>query len=370
VKWSLRVTMQIDQYIDKKEASIEKIKSRVLNFEVFDFNYIPQKPLMREEVKPIVDSLLRYDKSNIPNSMVIIGSRGCGKTVAIKYLKNALENRTGLKLLYANCRQLNTSFKIISGLLGLKLRGLSLNELYEKFKEAHPSKTVLVMDEVDMISEKDKNKDIFYFLSRSEKNYMTILLSNNPRFVNSLDIPTRSSLQPEVIHFRNYNANEIKKILLERARTGLKHYNFSVLTQIAALTTQLTNSDVRVAIKTLYYWATHTERSVKECFNKAQKDIMVDVINDLNDHNILILKAVSETKERFVKAVYERYRQLCGTKQLDAFSYVYFYSSLAYLQSLELILLFMTKVNRAYTNTIGLTFEPSIIGTIYSLRFP
>lgn len=361
--------MEIERYILKKEASLEKLKKKIRNFEVFDFNYIPSRPLMREEIKPIVDSLLRYDKTGIPNNLIVVGSRGSGKTLAIKYLKKVFEKKTNLKLLYVNCRQLNTSFKIIAGLLNLKPRGHSLTELYDLFKQRFSGKTILVLDEVDLISEKDKNKDIFYFLSRSDQNYMAILLSNNPRFLNSLDAPTRSSLQPEVIHFRNYNAPEITRILQERAKSGLKRYSTKIISQIAGLTTQRTNSDVRVAIKTLYYWATNTKKGIKENFDKAQKDIVFDVVNDLNENNILILKAAKETTEKFVKAIYKRYRLLSREQGTEGFSYVYFYNSLSYLQSLGLIILFSTKINRSYTNTVNLNFDPSVIDSIYNLKF-
>jgi len=350
--------MEIEQYILKRENSIEKLNSRIKKFEVFDFNFIPSRPLMREEIKPMVDSFLRYDKTNIPNNLVIVGSKGTGKTLTIRYLKNYFEVKSSLKILYANCRQLNTSFKIIAGLLNIKPRGLCLNELYDRFKAAYPQKTVIILDEVDLISEKDRKKDILYFLSRADSNYMSVLLSNSPRFLSTLDAPTCSSLQPSIIHFKNYNAIEITRILKERAHAGLRHCNQAVLSEIACLTTQYTNSDVRVAIKTLYYWATHAEKSVRDNFQRAQKDIVVDIVNDLNDHNILILKAISETREKFVKSVYERYKQLSRAHGLDGFSYVYFYNTLSYLQSLGLILLFSTKINRVYTNTINLTFEP------------
>lgn len=48
-----------------------------------------------------------------------------------------------------------------------------------------------------------------------------VLLSNNPKFLNSLDESTRSSLQPDLLVFRNYSAVEIHEILKERARAGL-----------------------------------------------------------------------------------------------------------------------------------------------------
>ena len=347
---------------------LERLQKRIRDFRVFDFNYIPPKPLMRQEVKPIIDSILRYEKTTIPNNIAIVGSRGSGKTLTIKYLQKVFEEKPGLKILYANCRQLNTSFKIMAGLLNLKPRGYSLPELYDKFKEKYTQKTILILDEADLI-DKEKNASILYFLSRSDRPYMTILLSNNPKFLNVLDEPTRSSLQAELMNFKDYNALEIKSILRRRAKLGLNNYSPDILSQIAALTTRLTNSDVRVAIKCLYYWATHTERSIKDNFNKAQKDIVVDVVNDLNDNNIIILKAIADIKEKFVKTVYEKYRQLSKIQGQDGFSYVYFYNSLSYLQSLGLLILFSTKVNRAYTNTISLTFDPAIINTIYDVRF-
>ena len=51
------------------------------------------------------------------------------------------------------------------------------------------------------------------------------------------------------------------------------------------------NSDVRVAIKTLYLWALEAQVPLQQHFEKARRDILVDVIKDLNDKNLLILKA-------------------------------------------------------------------------------
>jgi hypothetical protein len=46
-----------------------------------------------------------------------------------------------------------------------------------------------------------------------------------------------------------------------------------------------------------------------------------------------------------------------------------FYSTLSYLQSLGLIVLLSTKVNRTYTNRIQLTFDSSILLAILQMRF-
>jgi len=222
---------------------------------------------------------------------------------------------------------------------------------------------------VDLMSPKDKNKDILYFLSRDKNNYMTILLFNNPRFLEQLDTSTKSTLQPQVIHFKNYNAQQIYEILKDRAQKGLKRRNDAVLKHIAALTTQNTNSDVRVALKTLFYFVTEPGTPVTESFENARKDIYLDLLTDLNDKNLLLLKAVVESRDKLVKDVYQKYLRLSARMNDKAFSYVYFYNNMAYLQSIGLVLLNSAKVNRTYTNRITLTFDESALESLYNLRF-
>jgi len=302
--------MEIEEYVLHKEKKLAKGSERIKDFRVFDFNYIPEKPLMRDEVKPVVDALLRYQKTGIANNILVVGTRGSGKTLLMKYLVELLGKRNGLKSHYVNCRSHNTSFKILASLLGVKPRGSAMSELWERFCQENSGGGVLVLDEVDLLSDKDRNKDILYLLSRSEKNYMAVLLSNSPKFLNLLDESVRSTLQPETIHFRNYAAPQIEQILEDRARKGLRRHSRLRIRKISALTARNTNSDVRVAIKTLYYSAVERGQTVEENFERARKDLFLDVIKDLNDKNLLILKAAVEQKERHVKKVYEGYRRL------------------------------------------------------------
>lgn len=361
--------MDFEQYLSERQKTLNKSKDRICNFEVFDFNYIPQKPLMREEVKPIIDALLRYQQTGIANNVLILGSRGSGKSVLARYLMNLMAKQRQLDFTYANCRQHNTSFKILASLLGVRPRGCSLDELWQRFTSANTGKTVFILDEIDLMSDKDRHKDILYLLSRSANNYMAILLSNNPKFTNCLDSSTMSTLQPEIIHFSSYDALEMEKILTERARAGLKSVPKKVIGQIAAMTVRNTNSDVRVAIKTLYLSALEPGVSLKEHFEKARRDIMFDVVKDLNDKNLLILKAALTQQDGYVKDVYQAYRQISAQFSEEPFSYVHFYSNLSYLQSLGLILLISTKISRTYTNRIQLTFDPSILVAIWQTRF-
>ena len=78
--------MDIEQYLTERKRRFDSGASRIRRFEVFDFNYVPEKPLMREEVKPVIDALLRYQQTGIANNILILGSRGSGKSVLARYL--------------------------------------------------------------------------------------------------------------------------------------------------------------------------------------------------------------------------------------------------------------------------------------------
>ena len=84
----------------------------------------------------------------------------------------------------------------------------------------------------------------------------------------------------------------------------------SVTRKIAAYTVKEANSDVRVGIKALFYWATHGRKDVEKCFENARKDIYVDLITDLSDTNLLILKAVTLIADKFAKKVFAAYNDV------------------------------------------------------------
>jgi cell division control protein 6 len=361
--------MDILKYLAEKQRQLAVNSSRIRDVRVFDFNYIPPSPLMREEVKPVVDALLRYQQSGIANNVLILGCRGSGKSVMARYLMGILSSPNKLEFAYVNCRQHNTSFKILAAILGMRPRGISLDELWYTFTDMHPGKMVLILDEVDLMSDKDKNKDILYLLSRSPNNYMVLLLSNNPKFNQILDASTQSTLQAEIVHFKSYNTAELREILTDRAQAGLTIIPTSVINEIAAMTARSTNSDVRVAIKTLYQWALEPDMPLVDLFEKARRDVLIDVIKDLNDKNLIILKATLAQPDDHVKQIYETYRRISADLNEEPFSYVHFYASLSYLQSLGLILLISTKISRTYTNRIQLNFDPAVLTGIWDMRF-
>lgn len=362
-------TMKISEYLAKRSREQHRASQQFKDFRVFEFNYIPEEPLMRDETKPIIDAAVRFLATEIPNHLFIFGSRGCGKTLMVRYIAGLLESSHQARVHYVNCRRHNTSFKVLAHLLGVQPRGRSQDELWQQFCDSCGKRAIIVLDEIDLLSDTDRRRDILYLLSRSTTGMMAVMLSNHPRFLGTLDESIRSTLQPELIHFRNYNAEQVGAILRERARLGLAKPTWDVLPAIAALTVKNTNSDVRVAIKTLYYLGLEPTENLETVFNRARRDLIADLLADLNDQALLMLMAAVQSQEPFVKAVYERYCQLSHDQHDEPFSYVYFYSNLSYLQSLGLILLISTKVRRAYTNRLQLLFDPDLLRAISRMRF-
>lgn len=360
--------MDIAAYLEQQRTRMEDRGQQVKDYAVFDFNYVPDRPLMRNECRRVIDAMLRFDITGIPSNMVIVGSRGSGKTLTMRYLQRTVANQTGLDVLYANCRANNTSFKILAHLIGAQARGASLTELYERFCRQCKKPTVVILDEVDLMSQKDRRREILYLLSRAEQPFMVVMLSNNPGVMKELDAPTRSSLQAELIHFKNYDAQQLHEILDTRANKGLHKWEPSHLSQIAALTARKTNSDTRIAIKTLYYAVTEPADDVESNFERAQREIVVDMIANVSDTNLMILTAASKCRQQHAKSVYRLYCQLTQNRGETSFSYVYFYASLSYLQSIGLVALVSTKVGRTYTNRVLLTFDPDMLQAIVDAR--
>ena len=125
--------MDVKEYLYQKQKDLARKAKNISDSQIFDFNYIPQRPLLREEVKPVIDAILRYKQTGIANNVLILGSRGSGKSVSAKFLMKMLTEQADLKFAYVNCREHNTSFKILAKLLNVRPRGTGLDELWQAF---------------------------------------------------------------------------------------------------------------------------------------------------------------------------------------------------------------------------------------------
>ena len=84
---------------------------------------------------------------------------------------------------------------------------------------------------------------------------------------------------------------------------------------------------------------------------------------------MIILCSAAISKSDLAKDIYAKYSKYSHHHGMKPFSYSYFYANLSYLQSVGLVALISTKVDRAYANKVVLTFDKSFVKQIYKLRF-
>ena len=82
--------MSMIPFICGEKKTLTNNSEKIKDFSVFDFNYIPDEPFMREESKQLIREMLRFEMSGIATHQAVIGSKGSGKTLTLKYLQKEL----------------------------------------------------------------------------------------------------------------------------------------------------------------------------------------------------------------------------------------------------------------------------------------
>ena len=67
--------MDIAAYSRQQKEHLGQEAKSVKDFSVFDFDYVPEEPLLREEATLLIDELLRVDITGLPTHYAGIGSR-------------------------------------------------------------------------------------------------------------------------------------------------------------------------------------------------------------------------------------------------------------------------------------------------------
>jgi len=203
---------------------IERARKKIFKDEsVLDVNYVPDKPLFREnELKMIYLELSPLFEGVRATNLFIYGVTGSGKTMIMRYFLEKVVPRLNkiLKYSYVNCREMKSEYKVLrSVLLDLGIpfpkTGLSTSDGYEKLKERLKEPILVVLDEIDVLV-KNAGDDLLYNFSRNE-NITIVGISNDPTFIDLLDARTLSSLKKKEIVFKPYNAIQLQEILRQRA---------------------------------------------------------------------------------------------------------------------------------------------------------
>jgi len=290
-----------EEYLSKKPV----FKSKT----VLQSNYTPDHIYHRDEqmrqLANILAPALRGDK---PSNLFVYGKTGTGKTLTAKYttsqmLSIASQRKLPLKVIYLNCKLkkvADTEYRLIAQLLReygkeVPATGLPTDEVYHLFfteieKEKH--NLLLILDEVDQLVGK-AGDELLYNLTRinSElKNCQITLvgISNDLMFTETLDPRVKSSLSEEELLFPPYNAEQIRLILEERAKSAFQPDTIEegVLQKCAAYAAR-DHGDARRALELLRVAGELAEREdvpkiqmmhLDHAEDKIERDRILDVV--------------------------------------------------------------------------------------------
>jgi len=337
--------------------SIDEIIQRVLSARIFKDreklrpDYVPENlPHREEEIDRLAKILAPAVKGARPSNVFIYGLPGTGKTAVTKYVLRRIELfarkhfcDVNLKVAYINCRNENTSYRILFNLCNylnekVPFTGLSTAELFRRFLRALDQERNLffvVLDEVDFLV-KVSGDDALYKLTRINPDLCNarvsiIGITNDLNFVEYLDPRVKSTLGEEELVFRPYTTEELADILAERAKQAFCDgvLDEAVIPLCASLAAR-EHGDARRALDLLRVAGEIAEREgstkvleehVRKAYREIEKDKAVEVVKSMPLHTKLVAIAVYLVKRRKGEAttgeIYEAYKGLCKRLMID-----------------------------------------------------
>lgn len=329
--------------------SIEEIFHQYLDSKIFKDrekllpDYVPEElPHRDEQIVTLAKVLAPALTGSRPSNVFIYGLTGTGKTAVTKYVLRKIREKAQHKVdyVYINCRQNNTSYRVLAELakhLGVKVpfTGLALGEVMKRLiqgLERHRGIIIVVLDEVDNLVKRNGD-DVLYFLTRvneelTSSKVSVIGITNDLKFTEFLDARVKSSLGEEELVFPPYNAVQLEDILRRRAREALKDgvVDDEVLKKVAAIAARQ-NGDCRLALDILLKAADIADREgadkitqahVDKARNEIEKNLAVDIIKTMPLHVKLVLASIyllsRDNSSRIITTglIYDKYKELAS----------------------------------------------------------
>ncbi len=287
-----------------------------------DINYIPNVLPHRDKELSILSQLflgLITNPNSISRRILITGKTGIGKTVTVKLFGSIIEGvsrKRGINIKYAhvNCRKERTSYKVLIRLIQLldhrfPKRGYSSQDILDILIESlhrYNMHILVVLDELSYLI--NKHEDLIYALTRinddnfkGEQRLSIIGIVRDLSCLNNLDNSTMSTLQRNILKFKNYTESQIFDILKYRSDDSLKKNVLSdkMIKMISEITAN--SGDIRHGLNIIWRSCKIAEsKNLKyvnaECVRLGNQDILpystLDVLEYMNSQKLSFLLAI------------------------------------------------------------------------------
>ena len=310
--------------------------------EALSTEYIPERlPFRDEQTNQVAQVLAPILRGSKPSNLLLYGKTGTGKTAVTNYVLSRLKaEATGhdLTLAYVNTRLADGEYRTLaefSKFLDLPkekqipLTGLAIGEVLSRISDAIKSKrkkVVLVLDEIDYLA-RVSGDDLLYMFTRSgdrfAPGFLAIVgISNDLQFKEGLDPRVLSSLSEEELVFPPYTVDELREILMERAKVAFKPSVASMAAiNLCAAMAGSEHGDARRAIDLLRIAGEVAEREglreiddqcIRKASDKVEHDRVDEAVRSLPVQNKIILVAVAQFRDGTnTGELYIAYGNLC-----------------------------------------------------------
>jgi cell division control protein 6 len=278
-------------------------ESLFVNPIALDFDFIPKLIPYRENEQEFIASCIKplMAKRNGKN-LLVYGRPGIGKTLAIKYVLNQLEEETeNIVPIYVNCWQRNTTYKIVINMceqIGYKLtHNKNTEELFNILKKYfNKGSVVFVFDEIDKI----EDLDFLYYISEEIFRKTIILITNYKEWVAKLDERIRSRLTLQLLEFKEYNHPETKGILIRRMESAFTKdvWDNDAFELVANKAAQL--KDIRSGLYLLKQAGDLAEAGLKK---KISIEHVLKAINSLDEFSVKSSDKLDSEENRILRLV-------------------------------------------------------------------
>ncbi|MFX1356729.1 MAG: Cdc6/Cdc18 family protein [Promethearchaeota archaeon] len=396
--------MTLDYFEDLlKKPSIFKDESKL------DINFVPNElPHRKKELSLLSQLFLALIKNpnSISRKILITGKTGIGKTVTVKLFgemiqRAAKKRNLFIKCVHINCRKQRTSYKVLIRIIrtlnqNFPKRGYSPQDLLEIIIDSLNNldlHLLIVLDELNYLINYDG--DLIYSLTRinddslnAQQRISIIGIVKNISCLNNLDISTLSTLQRNIIKFKDYTKNQINDILKYRANISLKEDVFSdeLIEMISELVNK--NGDIRYGLNLLWRAGKIAERKnlkylTSECVRLGNQDLMPystqDILTYMSSQKLIFLLAIikalkkNEKQKVTVSEVLDTYSVICENVSIEKRSYSQLWNYLQYFKKEDIISVNIKsdsiKGRKALIEILNISlkkFENSIINILQS----
>lgn len=317
------------------------------NKEVFDPNWAPEKLEMirhrDDQTDKYVKALMDFIHHDIRVSRFLVGPNSTGKSLLVKYWKNALpqvlkNGEKEIEYVIIPCGSTNSWRDVGATLsnklnLGVNTKNSPLQLFSDIFEEmSKEKKYILVFDEIDKLSKHTRSKIITIISRPSEvieeyPRFLTIIAGNDISTIEELDWDRKdrthtSSFNPNIIGFPAYDFNDIKDIMEARFEQGLNEdlYDEKVVRHLSKKIKQNLNSDIRLGLKAIELAISEFQSSnssklkgehIEEGIYKATETSIRSKFNIIgNKHAILLARILAKLgNDTKVSNLIEEYRK-------------------------------------------------------------